>query len=143
MKKSFFAMAAVALVGCSSHDLVDNSVGFDGQNGKEIPIEFSVQKQNITRAAMETLNHYNFGVWAWKVQSQNSLADQEIMNNYLVGYSDNSSKGYDKTNATTWAAAAGSNTDHTSPGHIEQIVQEVGPGGYQMTARIGHGVADV
>ena len=121
MKKSFFAMAAVALVGCSSHDLVDNSVGFDGQNGKEVPIEFNVQKQNITRAAnLETVKHYNFGVFAYKVQGKNGLNDQLVMDNYLVGFG-GSGVGYDHTAATTWASGPGTTSDHTSPWFYEGL----------------------
>lgn len=123
MKKSFlFAMAAAALVGCSTNDLVDDSVGYTKDT--QTPIGFNVQKQNITRAAnLETVKHYNFGVWAWKVGGKNSLDDQEVMNHYLVGYSDNVSKGYyyDNNKTTTWAGTPGTVNDHTSPWFYEGL----------------------
>lgn len=117
MKKVFlFATAAVLLVGCSSNELLDSPTGDLAGKG-ETPIEFNVQKQNITRAAnLESVKHYNFGVWAWKVNGKNSLEDQEIMNNYLVGYSSETDKvGYEHSGATTWAAGPGSESDHLSP----------------------------
>ncbi len=125
MKKSnLFAIAVAALlVSCSSDDLVNDAVE---KKVREVPIGFSVQKQNITRAntALEALNHYNFGVWAWKVSGKNSLADQEVMANYLVGWSgtvDSKKKGYDPTNATTYATTAGTTADHTSPWFYEKL----------------------
>lgn len=115
------AVAAV-FAGCSDHDLVSET---SGTNTREVPIEFNVQKQNITRAAtnLEAVKHYNFGVWAWKVSSKDavSLADAEVMNNYLVGWSNGTDKGYDKTNATTWAGDPGTVIDHTSPWFYEGL----------------------
>ena len=125
MKKQFyfaFAVATVALASCSSDDVVNDNVGV--RNSGQVPIGFSVQKQNITRAAnLENVKHYNFGVWAWKVQGKNSLEDAEVMNNYLVGYS-GSGVGYDHTNATTWATAPGTTSDHTSPWFYEGLGTE-------------------
>ena len=116
MKKIYLLAIATAavLVGCSSNDVVND---IPGSKTREVPIEFNVQKQNITRAAnLETVKHYNFGVWAWKVNGKNSLEDQEVMNNYLVGYSNETDKvGYDHSGATTWAAGPGETTDHLSP----------------------------
>ncbi len=122
MRKLFlFATTAALLAACSSNDLVDDSRVGDLRNNGEVPIEFNVQKQNITRAAnLETVNHYNFGVWAWKVQGKNGLADAEVMNNYLVGYG-GSSVGYDHTNGTTWAATTSSTSDHVSPWFYEGL----------------------
>lgn len=131
MKRIYlFAIAAVALVGCSSNDLVDDTSG--NQRTAEVPIEFNVQKQNITRAAnLETVKHYNFGVFAWKVNGKNSLADAEVMNNYLVGWSDNASKGYyyDPAKTSTWAATPDADPttdptaakDHKSPWFYEGL----------------------
>ncbi len=124
MKKSklFLVAFAAILVGCSSDSLVNNS---GDKNTKEIPIGFSVQKQNITRAAnLETVKHYNFGVWAWKVEATTSAdvsGDQEVMNNYLVGWSNNSNLGYDPTNATTYTTTTSSTSDHTSPWFYEGL----------------------
>ncbi|MCR4603537.1 MAG: fimbrillin family protein, partial [Prevotella sp.] len=118
-----FAIALAAfLVSCSSDDLVNDAVE---KKVKETPIGFNVQKQNITRTAnLETVKHYNFGVWAWKVGGKNSLADQEVMDNYLVGWSgtvDSKQKGYDPTNATTYATTAGTTANHTSPWFYEKL----------------------
>ena len=120
MKKSIFLAlsAAVALVGCSRQGLVTDPTG----NACELPIEFSVQKKNLTKvASLESVNHYNFGVYAYKVNGSNSLADAEVMNNYLVGYSNGTDKGYDNSKATTFNGAAGTSSDHTSPWFYEGL----------------------
>ncbi len=120
MKKNKFFLVALAatLVGCSSDNLVSDAP----EKNSNTPIEFNVQKQNITRATnLEAVKHYNFGVWAWKVAGKNSLADAEVMNNYLVGWSNGSNLGYDKTNATTYATTAGTTSDHTSPWFYEKL----------------------
>ena len=103
-------------------------IGYDTNDPDDIrksaqtPIGFSVQKQNITRATnMEAVKHYNFGVWAWKVEGRNGLTDAEIMNNNLVGYSDGVSKGYDNTNASTWASSSGTVYDQKSPWFYEKL----------------------
>ncbi len=121
MKQSLLlAVAALALVGCSRQGLVTDP---SQPNGKLVPVAFSVQRQNMTKATnLEAVNHYNFGVFAYKVNGSNSsLADAEVMNNYLVGYSNGTDKGYDKTNATTYNPAAGTNKDHTSPWFYEGL----------------------
>lgn len=121
MKKSLLlAIAALALVGCSRHSLVTDP---SEVNGKLVPVEFSVQRQNMTKATnLEAVKHYNFGVFAWKVNgSSTSLADAEVMNNYLVGWSNGSNKGYDMANATTYAGTAGTTADHTSPWFYEGL----------------------
>ena len=110
--------AAVALVGCSRQGLVTDPSG----KAQQLPIEFSVHGQNMTKAQnLETVDHYNFGVYAYKVNGSNSLTDAKVMENYLVGYSDGASKGYDKTNATTWAGDEGTTSDHTSPWFYEGL----------------------
>jgi len=126
MKKNFlfaFAVATVALASCSSDDVVNDNVGV--RNSGQVPIGFSVQKQNITRAAnLETVKHYNFGVWAWKVTpvsgSATGLADSEVMNHYLVGFG-GTNVGYDHSNATTWAEVPGNNQNHISPWFYEGL----------------------
>ena len=122
MKKHvLFAIATMTLASCSSDGLVNNS----SSGGGEAPIAFSVEKKNITRAgetstlpSLESTGHYNFGVWAYKVKGSSS---QLVMDNYLVGYSDGTSKGYDKTKATTWASTIGTEKDHTSPWFYENL----------------------
>lgn len=122
MKQSFLlAVAALALVGCSRQGLVTDP---SQPNDKLVPVAFSVQRQNMTKATstnLEAVNHYNFGVFAYKVKGSNGLADAEVMNNYLVGYSNGTDKGYDKTNATTYAGTAGTPADHTSPWFYEGL----------------------
>lgn len=120
MKKSLLlAIAALALVGCSRHSLVTDP---SEANGKLVPVEFSVQRQNMTKATnLEAVKHYNFGVFAWKVNGSNSLADAEVMNNYLVGYSNGTDKGYDMANATTYKNATSSLDDHFSPWFYEGL----------------------
>ena len=122
MKKVYLLAIATAavLVGCSSNDVVND---IPGSKTREVPIGFSVQKQNITRAdtkKLEDINHYNFGVFAWKVNGKDGLADQLVMDNYLVGFG-GTNVGYDHTNATTWKDVVGSKTDHTSPWFYEGL----------------------
>ena len=117
MRKSMILLVAtVALAGCSSDELVNSpKTRTDG----EAPIAFSVEKKNITRATnLEDLGHYNFGVWAYKTGTSGS---KNVMNNYLVGYSDGTAKGYEKSGASTWKNNAGSETDHTSPWFYENL----------------------
>jgi len=104
-------MLAALSMGCSRHGLVN-----EPSQEEVAPIEFSVQKENITRVAnLEAVNHYNFGVWAWKVNGTNSLPDREVIRHYLVGWSDGTGKGYDKTGATTY---------HISPWFYEGLGNE-------------------
>lgn len=133
MKKAIiFAAVAMTMVGCSSDELVSNST-----ENNEAPIAFSVEKKNITRGTnLETLGHYNFGVWARKVNGKNSLADAEVMNNYLVGYSDESVKGYNTKGASTYNKQAGTLDDHLSPWFYEHLgtsEYEDGSYGYKTT----------
>lgn len=118
MKKLvFMTMAAAVLFSCSSDDLVDKSVA----NG-EIPIAFTIEKKNITRGTqnLEATGHYNFGVWAYKYKEAGA-SSQQVMDNYLVGYSDNSNKGYDHSGSTTYADNPGSVNDHKSPWFYEHL----------------------
>lgn len=113
-KQVFFAVAAMALASCSSDVLVNNSAA-----DQEAPIAFGVEKKNITRGTnFETLERYNFGVWAYKV---NGSDIQQVMNNYLVGYSDGNGKGYALNGASTWNASAGDLDDNKSPWFYEKL----------------------
>ena len=129
MKKvTIFAAIAMTMVGCSSDELVNSST-----ENTEAPIAFSVEKKNISRGtALEDLGHYNFGVWAYKYKD--GLTTQKVMDNYLVGYSNGSNKGYEHSGSTTWASAIGSETDHTSPWFYENLgtseYKYVGKDGY-------------
>ena len=122
MRKGIMIIAAAAatiLAGCSRNEVLNRN---EVKKTNETPIEFNVQKQNITKATnLEAVNHYNFGVWAWKVNGKNGLADAEVMNNYLVGYSNGTNKGYDKSNATTWKETTSSTSDHESPWFYEKL----------------------
>ena len=121
-KKGFIFLWTVLafMVSCSTNDQTNDPD--DIRKSAQTPIGFSVQKQNITRATnMEAVKHYNFGVWAWKVEGRNGLTDAEIMNNNLVGYSDGVSKGYDNTNASTWASSSGTVYDQKSPWFYEKL----------------------
>lgn len=84
MKKiMILSAAALALAACSSEDLIDKNAG---QNGKEGPISFVMEQRNMTRSTtnLQDADHYNFGVFAYK----STEATNNIMENYLVGYSD-------------------------------------------------------
>lgn len=121
MKKNCLLAFAIAgvLVGCSEDELVSENVS---NLAREIPIEFSVEKENVTRAAnLETVKHYNFGVWAWKVSGKNGQADMEVMNNYLVGWSNETNLGYSVNGATTYAQTTTDQSDHVSPWFYEKL----------------------
>lgn len=124
-----FTMAALTLMGCSN-EVTDQSAVL--QTGDPAPIAFNTYRPNITRAntALEELNHYNFGIYAYKV---NTDERQQFMDNYLVGYSDGTSKGYDHSGATTWAATAGTQDDHLSPWFYEHL----GKSQYTYTGDVG------
>ncbi len=120
MKKVYLLAIATAavLVGCSSNDVVNDIPG--SKMSREVPIGFNVQKQNITRAdtkKLENINHYNFGVWAYKVKDSEEAL---VMDNYLVGFG-GTNVGYEHTNATTWASSVGSKDDHQSPWFYEGL----------------------
>ncbi len=118
MKKLLFiAAAGLAIAGCARVDVVDPSV----EVGQEVPIAFSTNKKNITKATqnLETTLHYNFGVWAQKYGGT-GMSTQTVMENYLVGFG-GTAVGYDHANATTWASAAGTDGDHTSPWFYEGL----------------------
>lgn len=123
MKKNlFFGMVAVALASCSSHDLVDNS-GPNSESSQNVAIGFNVSKQNMTRSttALNALGHYNFGVWAYK--SNAGAGATEVMNHYLVGFSDaTNNKGYKVGPLTTTFIANTPNTsDYKSPWFYEGL----------------------
>ena len=130
-KQLFYAIAAAAaFVSCSTDDVVNEAAA--GKMG-ETPIGFNVQKENITRAgtALETQKHYNFGVFAYKVNGKNNADDQLVMDNYLVGWNgkvtlpdgtSTENRGYKVGDlTTTYAATAGTNIDHTSPWFYEGL----------------------
>lgn len=114
MKKSFALVVSLAtvLTGCSSEWMNEPA-------GGQAPISFNVQKKNITKAtSLEDTRHYNFGVWAYKTGGKNSLPDGVVMENYMVGWSNNSTttpKGYDPEGSVTYNESAGTVTDNTSP----------------------------
>ena len=121
MKTNLFcAVAVLALASCSSDSLVG-----DSPVTNEAPIAFTVGQRNITRAegdpSLESTGHYNFGVWAYKTRTTGTPTSQLVMENYLVGYSNGSDKGYDKSNASTWADKAGQDTDHKSAWFYEKL----------------------
>ncbi len=120
-KQVLFAIATMALASCSSDGLVNNS----SSGGAEAPIAFSVEKKNITRAAsFESMGHYNFGVWAYKVKKDDTqLVSQKVMDNYLVGYSNGTNIGYDNSKVfdSTWEASTDTVADHVSPWFYEYL----------------------
>lgn len=101
MKKSILiAASALLLASCSSDAIVEETGGFNGK--QDAPISFITSQKNITRATtpLQNAGHYNFGVFAYK----SSDAVNNIMDNYLVGYMDETNKkGYYMTiaNQTT------------------------------------------
>lgn len=116
MKKFILPLIALLFFSCSTDDVLTT----DAQQSGEVPIAFNTFRKNITRAgSLEDLGRYNFGVWAYKVSANKNA--QSIMDNYLVGFSDGQSKGYDKTNGSTWAGSAGTTSDHKSQWFYEHL----------------------
>lgn len=116
MKQFLLPLATLLFFSCSTDEILHD----DAQQKGEVPIAFNTFRTNITRAGdLQDHGHYNFGVWAYKVSADK--AAQLIMDNYLVGFSDGVSKGYDKTNGSTWAGSAGTTADHTSQWFYENL----------------------
>lgn len=119
MKRLLLSAACLAtLASCVETGYVDESASVN----KEVPINFVTKKSNITRAtSLEATEHYNFGVWAQKIGS--SMTTQKVMENYLVGYTDQVSKGYYLNNATTWGdgSTQTDHSDHKSPWFYENL----------------------
>lgn len=115
-----FAASAAVLASCANDEIIDNG----GQQDQQVPITLAANRKNVTRAggptSLESNLHYNFGVWAQKIKSVSDA--QKIMENYLVGYSNNTNTGY-KVSAltTTYATGAGTTADHTSPWFYEGL----------------------
>ncbi len=86
IKKSLIPVACLSLMAsCMETSLVDDLGGnYEVNNKKEIG--FIMSSQNMTKAtqALNASGHYNFGVFAYK----STEATNNIMENYLVGYSD-------------------------------------------------------
>ena len=97
------AVSALALASCSSDSLVSDSPA-----NTQAPIAFNAGQKNITRAGevsnkLEDNGHYNFGVWAYKTRTSGDPTSQLVMDNYLVGYSNETDKkGYEHSGSTTW-----------------------------------------
>ena len=127
MKRLFYlSIAALLFTGCSSDEIIDNG----GKDNRQVPITMSANKSNITRASnLESILHYNFGVWAQKVKTG---SNQTVMENYLVGYG-GTNVGYNPTNSNTHAAVPGTTADHKSPWFYEGL----GKSEYSHTADDG------
>ena len=120
----FFLFSIIALASCSNESIID--ANHAGLESKQTPIGFEINKGNISRvearAKFEEIGHYNFGVWAYKYGG--SLSDQKVMDNYLVGYSDESGNGYDHSNSTTWASISSNGSDYKSCWFYESLGKE-------------------
>ena len=121
MKKIFiYAGCLATLASCMETDVVDNTIV--GSEAKNVPIGFVTNQRNITRAtSLEATAHYNFGVWAQKIGDE--MTTQKVMENYLVGYTDQVSKGYYLNGATTWGdgTTQSDHDDHLSPWFYENL----------------------
>lgn len=116
MKKLLYPLAAALCFSCSTDEVLQDSV----QQNREVPITFNTFRQNVTKAGdLQGFKHYNFGTWAYKVSSGKNA--ELVMGNYLVGFSDGASTGYDKTGGSTWAGSAGDDKDHKSQWFYENL----------------------
>lgn len=118
MKKLILFAASVALLAsCANDTIIDNG----GKTEKNVPITLSTSRQNITRAtsSLESNLHYNFGAWAQKIKGSDT---QKVMENYLVGYTDQVNTGYYLNGATTWGGGSTQTQhDHLSPWFYENL----------------------
>lgn len=106
MKKILILAAALSVfASCAKVGVIDGTNKAD-----DTPIMFSVGQSNMTKVTpLSAAEHYNFGVFAYKSND----ATHNIMENYLVGYMDNTNKkGYYMTaaNQTTLGDAAATGT---------------------------------
>ena len=94
MKKLFIlAAAALMFTACSK----DSEVVPSQEKNDNTAIGFQVLNKNMSRAALQDEGHLNFGVFAYKSTDETN----NIMNDYLVGYMDNTNKkGYKFADAT-------------------------------------------
>lgn len=107
MKKLMILLAAtLSFAACVDDGLVDKSQSLTGKDGA---INFVMAQKNMTRASrnLQDADHYNFGVFAYK----NTEAINNIMENYLVGYSD-------ETNKVGYAFGAGQTTKGDAAGEL-------------------------
>ncbi len=126
IEKSFFlAVPAILMTACSNNfEGNTNEYSSTSQNaiGFEIINRNIIKDSRVGSMDLQGAGHYNFGVFAYK--NTDGAAQQEVMNNYLVGYGDaTSQKGYsfDATNQTTlgeskWAYEKLGNTEYTYSG---------------------------
>lgn len=89
--KHLFILATVALslAACANEDLINNNIS-GGQTSENSAISFVMEQQNMGRSTqnLQDTKHYNFGVFAYK----STETVNNIMANYLVGYSDETNK---------------------------------------------------
>lgn len=80
----YFAATALLAASCASDEIVEETNnGY--QPDTKAPISFITNQKNITRSMpLQDAKHYNFGVFAYK----STETVNNIMDNYLVGYSD-------------------------------------------------------
>lgn len=102
MKKTLFTLATVlALASCAKVSTVAPV-----QEGTDGPIGFIMTQGNMVKAnsALQKAGHYNFGVFAYKSTDKVN----NVMADYLVGYSDETNKiGYKFNGQSTVGDAAG------------------------------------
>lgn len=121
------ASAIAALASCAKVSVIEPAVSTD-----DSPIMFSVGQKNMTKAstALSATGHNNFGVFAYK----NTEATNNIMENYLVGYSD-------ATNKVGYAFGAGQTTAGDAAGSLngKSMWQYEGLGNAEYTYTGGEG----
>ncbi|MCC8175812.1 MAG: fimbrillin family protein [Bacteroidales bacterium] len=101
--KTLLMLAAVAaLTGCSTDE---NTSYWEGPSASTGEIGFQMTTGNLSRAEsdvnLETI-YKNFGVWTYKgnATSDFTTTTNLVMADYLVGYTDGSTTGYDPTGAS-------------------------------------------
>ena len=88
MRKLSILFCSFLAISCANEDIITNTG--DVGSGKHQVMCFSSSLRNITRARMplQDIERYNFGIFGYK----STDADHPVINNYLVGYNDDTHK---------------------------------------------------
>ena len=133
-------MKKVLILACAALTACTNDIDL-GPNKEQVEtlsnaIGFQMAKKNMTTTkatALQDAKHYNFGVWGYKAVTAPAVT--AIMENYLVGFGDDT-KGYKMStaNQTTWGDAAAG----TANGKSQWAYEKLGSSDYTYDGSDGY-----